>query len=127
MVDEMNTVDKQDIKIADISASYDYIAGGTVCTHTDKTEYFKRGDAYFVRESEYDDLCDTNDPYEYNVTYEDILKNVKDNMGHETKYRDIYSGSYDAICEDARNVTIYDDKLREDIDRMGSSEKNVSM
>lgn len=115
MIDEMNSVDNQDVKIAVISASHDYVAGGTVGTHTDVTEYFKRGDDYFVRESEYDDFRDPDGPYVYKVTYEDILQKVKENMGHETKYRDIYSGNYDSICVDKRDVTIYDDKLREDI------------
>ncbi len=116
MVDEMNSVDNQDVKIADISVSHEYVAGGTIGTHTDKIEYFKRGDAYFARESEYDDFYDPADPIEYKVTYDEILQKVKENMGHETKYRDIYRGTCDAICEDERNVTIYDDKLREDID-----------
>lgn len=118
MVDEMNSVDNQDVKIAVISASHEYVAGGTVGRHTDKIEYFKRGDAYFARESEYDDFFDTDYPYEYNVTYDDILQKVKENMGHETKYRDIYRGTCDAICDDARNVTIYDNKLRADIDTL---------
>lgn len=114
----MNAVDKQDVKIAVISVSHEYVAGGTVGTHTDRIEYFKRGDAYFARESEYDDFRDTDYPYEYNVTYDEILKKVKDNMGHGAKYRNIYSGTCDAICDDARNVTIYDDKLRADIDTL---------
>lgn len=118
MINEMNTVDNQDVKLAVISSSHEYVAGGTVGTHTDRIEYFKRGNDYFVRESEYDDFRDTDYPYEYKVTYDDILQKVKENMGHETKYRNIYSGTCDAICDDARNVTIYDDKLRADIDKL---------
>ena len=118
MINDMNTVDNQNVKIAVISASHEYVAGGTVGTHTDRIEYFKRGDAYFVRESEYDDFRDPDDPIEYKVTYDEILQKVKENMGHETKYRNIYSGTCDAICDDAREVTIYDDKLREDINAL---------
>ena len=101
-------------EIARITESSEYIAGGAVNSHSDSVTYTcdKENGKYYAIHEEYDDLCDTGDPYVCDTTYEEIIKELVDAQKHENSFSDVYAGNVDAIEDDVVHSQINDEQLK---------------
>ncbi len=101
-------------KIAEITQSSEYIAGGAVNSHSDSVTYTydKENGKYYAIHEEYDDICDTDDPYVCDTTYDEIINELVDAEKHESSFSDVYAGNVADIEEDVVRSFVYDEQLR---------------
>ena len=99
-------------KIAEITQSSEYIAGGAVNSHSDSVTYTcdKENGKYYAIHEEYDDICDTDDPYVCDITYDEIVNELVDAEKHENSFSDVYAGSVADIEDDVVRSHIYDEQ-----------------
>ncbi|MBR3517921.1 MAG: hypothetical protein IKO10_16585 [Lachnospiraceae bacterium] len=101
-------------KIAEITQSSEYIAGGAVNSHSDSVTYTcdKENGKYYAIHEEYDDICDTDDPYVCDITYDEIVNELVDAEKHENSFSDVYAGSVADIEDDVVRSHIYDEQVK---------------
>ena len=101
-------------EIARITQSSEYIAGGAVNAHSDSVTYTcdKENGKYYAIHEEYDDLCDTDDPYVCDTTYDEIINELVDAEKHKNSFSDVYTGNVDAIEDDVVCSQINDEQLK---------------
>lgn len=97
----------------------EYIASGTVASHTNETAYYQYGEKYYRCSIENDDFADTRDPEANEVSYDGIVSELAEAKvvaeTYEGVYTDVYSGSTADIASSVMDFHIDDAELANDV------------
>lgn len=117
VVDELTAqVEAQSKTLGNIQEYNEYIAGGTVGSHSETKLYTQENGKYYVSLDTHDDFADLEpDPEPYEVSYEEIVADFAEAMQHTNEFEDVYSGGVDEIATDVVTYHFADEQLEKDV------------